>query len=275
MRGLGGCGMGLNRLRSYDYLRCMKAIPFLAVLFILGWGSHAASGQTRSVRDSALTSPHLHLSLGMSSTYGNLADRMGYGGLVGLGFHVKKRSNFFWGVTAQWGFGHQLVEQGVLSNLLTPAGELIDNEGQVAYVGITGRSGLFTADVGWLWNDWGPNPNSGILLLAGLGSFHHRLHFENTENRITQLESPQLALYDRLSWGVAGRISLGYFHMSNDGLRNFHVNLFWMHANTWPQRPFHADLQIAEADLRQDGVIGLTLGWAFHMYKRAPKEHWY
>lgn len=267
--------MGLNRLQSYDYLRCMNGYRLLP-LFVLLWGISAfASGQTRSVRDSALTSPHIHLSMGLASPFGDLADRMGNGGMVGVGFHIKQRTGLYWGVQANWGFGHRLQEQGVLSNLLTPGGDLIDNEGQVAFVSITGRTGLFTADIGWLWDGLGPNPNSGLLFKAGMGSFHHRLHFENTENRITQLEQPQLQFYDRLTWGIAGRLTAGYFHMSNDGLRNFYADLSFTRARSWPQRPFHADIEVAETGARSEGLLGLEVGWVFHMYRRAPKEHWY
>ena len=39
--------------------------------------------------------------------------------------------------------------------------------------------------------------NSGILATFGAGSLHHRVHFENTENEITQLQDPYLAGYDR------------------------------------------------------------------------------
>ena len=250
---------------------------FRFVVFVSAflWVQASASGQTRSVRDSSLTSPHIHLSFGIQSPFGDLASRFGGGGSVGVGFHVKQRSGFFWGVDSQWGFGMSLVEPGVLSNLLTPAGELIDNEGQVAYVTISGRTGSFIADAGKLLPIIGPNPNSGLLLKFGIGSFHHRLHFENTENRITQLEQPQLAFYDRLAWGVAGRASVGYFNMSDDGLRNFFVDLTLTRAVVWPQRPFNADTQTTETGVRADGLIGLNVGWAFHIYRRAPLEHWY
>ena len=60
---------------------------------------------------------------------------------------------------------------------MTPNGQLIDNEGQVALLTISGRSGLFTLDGGRLFPLPGMNPNTGILFLAGMGSVHHRVHF--------------------------------------------------------------------------------------------------
>ena len=96
----------------------------------------------------------------------------------------------------------ELKELGVLSNLLTPTGQLIDNEGQVALLTLSGKGGWFTLDAGKLFPLANTNPNSGVLVMLGVGSVHHRVHFENTENRITQLEEPYVSGYDRLTWGA-------------------------------------------------------------------------
>ena len=139
-----------------------------------------------------------------------------------------------------------MEEEGVLSNLLTPNGQLIDNEGQVALLTISGRSGLFTFDGGRLFPLPGMNPNTGILLLAGVGSVHHRVHFENTENPITQLDQPYLSGYDRLTWGVAVKEFVGSWHMSDTGLDTWFGGLEFWQARTWPQRPMNFDTQEVE-----------------------------
>jgi len=44
--------------------------------------------------------------------------------------------------------------------------------------------------LGWAWAGVPPaasNPNSGWLLQGGLGSIHHNVNFEYTENRIGPL----------------------------------------------------------------------------------------
>jgi hypothetical protein len=233
------------------------------------------SGQ-RSVRDSALFSPHIHVQGGAGAALGDLGQRFGSGGVFGTGFHVKFRSGWFTGVNAQFGFGYGVEEEGVLSNLLTPNSQLIDNEGQVALLTITGRSGLFTLDGGRLFLLPGKNPNTGILLLAGVGSVHHRIHFENTENPITQLAQPYLAGYDRLTWGVAVKEFVGYWHMSDNGLINWFAGMEFWQARTWPQRPMNFDTQQVDASPRNDRSVSLQVGWVFHIYKRSSSnEHWY
>ena len=253
----------------------MRPTAFASLILLLTLASAPAWGQ-RSVRESALFSPHVHIHGGGGAALGELGDRFGSGGVFGAGFHVKFQSGWFAGANANFGFGYGVEEEGVLSNLLTPNGQLIDNEGQVALLTISGRSGLFTLDGGRLFPLPGMNPNTGILLLAGVGSVHYRVHFENTENPITQLEQPYLSGYDRLAWGVAVKEFVGYWHMSDNGLINWYGGLEFWQARTWPQRPMNFDTQEVEEGSRNDRFISLQVGWVFHIYKRSSSfEHWY
>ena len=234
-------------------------------------------GQTpRNVADSALTTPHFHLSFGTFVPQGDLSERYGWGGEVGLAMHVKTRSRFYYGLTARFGFGASVTEPALLANLLSPQGELIDNEGQVALVTITGRSGRFTADFGYLFPSRGPhaNPNSGWLMRVGIGSYHHRIHFENTENRITQLEDPYLAGYDRLAWGWCVEPFFGYWYMAPSKRVNWFAGVSALGARTWPQRPMNFDDGSIEEDPRFDAGVALTAGWVLHMYHRSPAVFW-
>jgi hypothetical protein len=245
---------------------------WVAVVMVLF--AHEAEAQRRSVRDSALTTPHFHLHGGIGNAAGDLGLRYGSGGNFGVGLHVKMKSGLYTGVQVDFGFGMGLKEPGVLSNLLTPAGQLIDNEGQVALLTLSGKSALFTADVGYLFDFWGTNANSGLLVTMGVGSVHHRIHFENTENPITQLQEPYLSGYDRFTWGVAVRQFAGYWHMSDNGLVNWFAGIQLWAARTWPQRPMNFDTQQTDASPRFDAYAGIQVGWILHIYKRSAIEHW-
>lgn len=253
------------RPASRSVLLCLLACVFLI---------QNADAQSRSVRDSALFSPHFHLHGGVGTSAGDLGDRFSNGGHVGMGLHVKFPSGFYTGIQADFGFGMKLVEQGVLSNLLNPAGQLVDNEGQVALLALSGRSGLVTLDAGRLFSLRRTNANSGLLINIGLGSVHHRVHFENTENPITQLDDPYLSGYDRLTWGVAFKQFVGYWHMSDNGLVNWFAGVQVWEAKTWPQRPMNFDTQTIDASPRLDMYGGIQVGWIFHFYKRTPVEYW-
>ena len=106
---LKSCGVSQSDLRS------MRMPIFLSVLafFMLG---EDAQAQSRSVRDSALFSPHFHLHGGIGTSAGDLGSRFTQGGNFGMGLHVKFPSGFYTGIQADFGFGMTLIEQGVLSN---------------------------------------------------------------------------------------------------------------------------------------------------------------
>jgi hypothetical protein len=236
-----------------------------------------ASGQIpRNIADSALTAVHVDVSFGGFVPQGDLSQRYGAGGEFGAAFHVKARSNWYLGATARFGFGASVTEPALLANLLSPAGELIDNEGQVAFVTVTGRSGRFTGDLGYLFPSRGrfANANSGWLLKVGFGSYHHRVHFENTENRIAQLEPPYLAGYDRLAWGWCVEPFFGYWHMSPMKRVNWYAGVSALGARTWPQRPMNFDDGSTEVGPRFDAGVGFTAGWVLHMYHRAQAVFW-
>ena len=243
--------------------------------FLLSFAVSECHGQTRNVRDSVLFSPYFQVHGGIGTSAGDLGLRYGRGGHIGAGAHIKTSRNWFLGGQASFGFGLDLKELGVLSNLLTPTGQLIDNEGQVALITLSGKGGWFTLEVGKLFPLANSNPNSGILIMLGGGSVHHRVHFENTENRITQLEEPYVSGYDRLTWGVVAREFLGYWHMSDNGLVNWFGGVEIWQARTWPQRPMNFDTLVADDGPRFDAMASLQFGWVFHIYKRTNPEHWY
>ena len=260
-------------MKGNDGFKWLRAVG--AALWTLS-ALHVSGQSARNVADSALTAPHIAVSFGGYSPEGDLAQRFGAGGEVGVSFHVKARSGFYWGTAARFGFGASVTEPTLLANLLSPAGELIDNEGQVALVTITGRSGRFTGDVGYLFPARGrhANANSGWLVKVGLGSYHHRIHFENTENTIAQLESPYLAGYDRLAWGWCVEPFFGYWHMSTLKRVNWFAGVSAWGARTWPQRPMNFDDGSVEVGPRFDASVGLTAGWVLHMYEREPVTFW-
>ena len=152
-------------------------------------------------------------------------------------------------------------------------GYIIDNEGDIAQITVTGRA----ASLGWagkVFSTAASNPNSGWLLKGGLGSIHHKVHFDYTENRIGPLEDDRVKGYDRMRWGRRGA-GWGGQPMSSDQRINAFAGLSTGVAQTHSLRSINFDtLEPNEARL-VEGWVGLEAGWVFHLYKRAQKEYWY
>ena len=117
----------------------------------------------------------------MSAQYpgGNLAKRFGENLNVGLSYYVKTRKNIVIGIDPNFFFGKN-VKEDVLKNLKTPEGTITNTDGNFANLKINERGWLITATLGKIYPQLfqkkiAPNPNSGMLLIAGVGYLQHRI----------------------------------------------------------------------------------------------------
>jgi len=61
---------------------------------------------------------------------GDMADRFGESGLLGLGVRYKLKSNFIFGLSYNYLFGSKIkIEEQLFSNIKTDQGNIIDNTG--------------------------------------------------------------------------------------------------------------------------------------------------
>ena len=116
-------------MKSSEFVR-ISIITFLAFC-----SSFATLSQTlRNVDQEQIHSPHISFTTGGFLPIGDLNDRYGAFAIVGANFGVKTVNNGYWGFRATALTGADCQEPGLLSNLLTDDGEIIDNEGDVAHI---------------------------------------------------------------------------------------------------------------------------------------------
>lgn len=230
---------------------------------------------TRDVASTQLESPHIFISTGGFLPIADLNSRYGAFATIGAGFGVKTKSNKYFGFRLTYLTGAEAQEPGLLSNLLTNSGEIIDNEGHVARITVTGRGAIIGIHGGKIIPVGNSNINSGLFLRGGLGSIHHKIGFDFTENHISQLEDPYLPGYDRLTWGGYVSGFVGYWHMDAYRRVNAYGGIFGFASRTSPLRTMNFDTGIPDSAPRFDAGLGLEFGWVLHIYKRAPKEYWY
>lgn len=227
------------------------------------------------VRDSSLFDPHISLSFGYQTPAGDLANRFGNNGSVGLGFHIKSKKNWYYGLQGSYLFGNRVTEPGLLSNLYTERGEILDNQGQIATVFIQQRGWCLTANGGKIFNVWAPNPNSGILVMGGLGFMQHKIRIEHQEHEIRFLDGDYEKGYDRLTNGITSYQFAGYFLMSNNRLINFYAGVESFQGFTRGRRDLNFDTGVKDNAARMDILLGLRIGWVLHLYERAPDQYYY
>lgn len=261
--------------RRAPWMRCVAgAVGTCAAVVTLA--PAASWAQTdRDIDQTSVQSPHIALTAGMVVPQGSWAQSYTTFGAVGVLAGLKTAGNHCLYAHAQSLTGARVEIPGLLSDLLTPQGQIIDNEGDVAQISITGRGGMFGLGVGHIFPTMRSNPNSGWMLKLGAGSLHHNVHFDYTENRIGPLEGDRLHGYDRLRWGAFGEVRAGYWFMSNDQRINAYGGVHLGAAQTFAQRAVNFDTLEPNVPQAWDGWWGVDVGWVLHIYRRAAKEFWY
>ena len=250
------------------YFRNMKKLTllvFLQLTYIFSFGQW-------QVRDSSLFNPHVTVGYGYSTPSGDLANRFGNNGSVEVGFHVKDKKNWYYGVQFNYLFGNKVHEPNLLSNLLTSRGEILDEQGQIATMFIQERGFNAFLQGGKVIPVIGPNKNSGLLITAGVGLLQHKIRIEHQEAKITQLEGDYLKGYDRLTNGLSFNQFIGYYHLSNNRLINFYIGAQATEGFTQSRREWNLDTQTQDTAKRLDMLFGLRAGWILNLYQRAPND---
>lgn len=243
---------------------CKRLISAVLLLSICYFGHSQLQ-----VRDSALFDPHVSMSYAYQIPGGDMAERFDNNHNIGLGFHIKSKTNWYYGLQGTYLTGNRVLqEEGFLSNLIVDGGYILDNQGQLAKISIQQRGFTLTADGGYLFPVLGPNRNSGILAFAGVGLLQHKIRIEHQEHEINQLQDEYLKGYDRLTNGLVLHQFLGYYYMSNYRLINFYVGLEGWQGFTQSRRNYNFDTRVKDDAKRTDLLIGIRAGWVLHLYKR-------
>lgn len=226
------------------------------------------------VRDSSLFNPHVTVGYGFSLPGADLANRFGNNGSLEVGFHIKNKKNWYYGVQFNYLFGNKVREPNLMSNLLTARGEILDEQGQIATLFIQQRGFNVFFQLGKVLPVFGPNKNSGLLVTGGVGLLQHKIRLEHQEAIITQLEGEYLKGYDRLTNGLSIHQFVGYYHLSNNRLVNFYIGVQATEAFTQSRRDWNFDTQTRDTANRLDMLFGLRAGWVLNLYERAPNDYY-
>jgi hypothetical protein len=229
-----------------------------------------------SIRDSSIAFTNVTASYAFQLPGGDLAQRFGWNNNIALMAHRKLPSNYLLGVEVGFLFGDQVRESGLLRNMISSQGQIIDSDGVMADILLFQRGWTAMAVAGRIIAVAGPNPNSGLLLKVGAGYMRHKIRIQTQKNDVPQLQGDYLEGYDRLAAGPVVMLYAGYQHFSNRGRVNFSAGFEMLAGFTEPLRAFNFDTERAESGRRFDGLSGIRLGWSLPIYKkRDDRIHFY
>lgn len=204
---------------------------------------------------------------------GDLADRFGPNSSLGGGFLRKTKSNFLFGIDAHYIFGGRPKETSMLDSIETKDGEIIDANGQIAFVRMYERGFDIELKGGKVFNFGKMNANSGLFILAGAGFLMHKIRFESVGTRLPQFSKEYRVGYDRMTNGFFLTQTAGFFLYGKTRLLNGFVGIDLGEGFTSGKR-YNFDTRSKDEGGRMDLFFGLRLGWLIPLGDNKPKEYY-
>ena len=229
----------------------------------------------RNVRDSSINMLVSAVNYKFNLTGGDLSDRWGYNSEIGLDLKYKFKNNVTFGMNAGFIFGNQLKETSIFTNVINSNGTVTALGGNPAVVLFLMRGANGHIDVGYIFNRFGNNPNSGLWLNFGVGYLMHKIRIESIYDDVPQLEGDYRKGYDRLTMGVSTKQFVGYLFQADYRFLNFYAGFEFVEGFTQNVRNYNFDLEGPDTSLKFDFLYSVKVGWLIPLYKRAPKTFYY
>lgn len=257
------------RLRAIFTLIVLVSAPHLLAQ------DTAPPAADRGANPAAEVGTQLILHVGGQAPAGPLADRFGLSNTVGLGVRRTTASGWRFGFHYRFQTGADVRQPGLLQNLIDPNGHIVDNEGRIALVTAQQRGTVLHMTAGRKWNTGGRHPETGFIAELGAGFWEHKIHFQNRGNRVTQLDDPHLAGYDRLTGGWLLLPRAGFEYHSPNGQARFQFGLETWLGRLQPNRIFNADTGTTDEGPRADRAVGLFAGWILRLKARTTSVDYF
>lgn len=219
---------------------------------------------------------------------GDLADNYGYNSTIGGGFMYKTKKNFLFSLDLNFIFGNQVKNADTILWMITnSSGAIIDANGIYPEYAIYERGYILNFRLGKIFKLLQANPNSGVMLMGGLGYLSHRMRIDVQGETVPQLKDDYGKGYDRLTGGLNLNEFIGYFYMGRTRVLNFYGGFEFYQAFTKNLRERNFDqliydkttdtYTIAGKDNNSyvDFFFGIKIGWMIPVYSRAPDTYYY
>lgn len=186
---------------------------------------------------------------------------------------LKNKEGVFHGISFKALYGNAVKDPAsIFSNLTDDGGNFLGVNGEFATIQ-AGLSG------GQLMYQYGKiirnryNPNSGWVLMEGIGLGQHKIGLRDQRGTLPQLQSPFIEGYDRLHIGAYTNTSLRYVHLDNNERVNWAASLHLNLGASQNIRGFNIDLAQSDTRMKFDAFLGGSLTWFIPVY--AKQESFY
>ncbi|MBR1513717.1 MAG: hypothetical protein IJ622_05430 [Bacteroidales bacterium] len=217
----------------------------------------------------------------------------GFSHNVGGGLVYKTANNWLLSADVNFIFGNKLNIDRVEifgEGITTDVGEIVGGAGSFAMLEVNQRGFHVQGEVGRLF-PYGPNPNSGFFVQAGLGYLSNRINVDYMQallNPPYQVDDDYQYGYDRMRGGPAVHLEAGYLLLNDTRLLNLTLSLEVTYARTRDLRDY--DFRVftnPETGMQEpvgytdphkrynDLYYGIRVTWNIPTYQRQPEEYYY
>jgi hypothetical protein len=204
-----------------------------------------------------------------------MADRWGFTNHIGIDVDNKFKNNLTVGLSGGFLFGNSLKDTTIFTNLINEYGKITSWAGDPADVLFLMRGFTGHATVGYVFNKFGNNPNSGIWLKGGLGYMGHKIRIESLYHDVPQLEGEYRLGYDKLTLGFSATQFIGYLYQADYRLIKAYAGFEFVQGLTQNVRTYNFDTGGPETDLRFDMTYGFKVGLVMPISQRTRGQLYY
>lgn len=246
----------------------------LIVFLLVFASSNILKAQNRV--DTCISSFIINFAYSYQIPGGDIAETFGSNSTIGGGFFYKTNKNFLWSADVNFMFGSTIKgADDILSMVLNQDGYIIDGNGTYALFAMYERGYTLNLRFGKIFNVLSSTPNSGIMVMGGLGYLSHHLVIDNQYNTAPQISGDYAKGYDRLTGGININEFIGYFYMGKSRILNFYGGFEFIQGFTKSQRDFVFDQMKKDTDKKLDLFYGIRVGWMIPTNRKTPNKYYY
>jgi len=249
----------------------MKRVIAL-ILVVLGFiGSVNAQG----VADTSLLVNMFSFHMSGHVPGGDIANRYGSNMGVGGSYILKGASNWVLSADFTYFSGNDFKEDSIFDNLRDQYGEFINIYGEVGEAKFYERGFYAGLKGGRLFPVFGPNPNSGLLIMGSAGILQYKTLVHQDGEDIPYIINDYSKGYDRLTNGFGISEFIGYLHIDSREPINFYLGFEFHQAWTKNRREWDFYEMKKDDALRRDFLYGFRFGWIFPINKNTTSTYSY
>ncbi|MCD4680697.1 MAG: hypothetical protein K8S00_09955 [Bacteroidales bacterium] len=251
-------------------------LRLLILCFILSLAFTKSGNAQTGVKDSTIFTTLLFGSYAYQVPGNDIAKRFGNNSSIGGGCLVKTKENLLFGIDFNFLFSDNVKEEdSLLKDITTSEGYLIGQDGLYAEIHMWERGFNSSFKVGKIFPLFGPNPNSGLAVMVGIGYLQHQIRIENRDKTAPQVNGDYKKGYDRLTAGLTINQFIGYMHIGNNKIVSFFAGIEFTQAWTQSMRVYDFDKRSKNDSRYFDTLTGIKVGWIIPLYKRKPDKYYY